>query len=230
MTRKEVVFRMLGVGMLVGGLSVCGTAQQAKPVSQKQEGLNKALIHAVRRHEVKAVRTLLAQGADANAQDREAPADRSGALLLPSHRHPPAALVIVFDDAVLSTTGVHDGRKTKRRPDPTDMVKALLEQGADPNVVGYSGKSALLIAVENLYTTSVRLLLEHGAQVNRPWVHGITPLHVAAGNRDIPTVKLLVENGADRTAQSAFDNPVHPLDEEVRKLLTQTKEQNAGRR
>ncbi len=225
MTRKEAVGWMLGGGLLCLAFSVSATAKQAKPDTKKQEALNKALIHAVRTHDVKTVRALLAQGADANAPDRDAKPDRSGALRLPSEKRVPTPLLIVFEDAVLSTKWAHDELKTRRRPDPADTVKALLDKGADPNVLSYDGRSPLLFAAQNKYAASARLLLEHGANVNQTWVHGITPLGIAAGNKDVPTVKILVANGADRTAQSAFDNPAHPLDEEVRKLLQQPKEQ-----
>lgn len=229
MTRKEAAFWMLGGGMLFVGLAVSGTAQQAKPEPKKQEALNKALIRAVRAHDVKTVRALLAQGADANAQDRDAKPDDTGALLLPADRHPPTVLMTAFDDVVLSSKGAHSDLKTKRFADPADIVKALLEKGSDPNVLGYAGKPILLIAVEHQYTASVRLLLEHGAPVNRAWVHGITPLHFAARAKDLPTVKLLLAKGADRKAQSAFDDLAHPLDEQVRILLQQAKEPKGNR-
>ncbi len=98
-------------------------------------------------------------------------------------------------------------------------VLTLLEKGADPNAMDGDGRFPLLIAVENRSTALVRLLLKHGAQVNKTWVHGITPLHIAVDKRDIPTVSLLLANGSSKTARSAFDDPAHPLAEQVRELL-----------
>jgi ankyrin repeat protein len=83
-----------------------------------------------------------------------------------------------------------------------EIVRALLEHGADPNEPDPDGRTPLIVAVAfNPSTTPkeiVEALLEHKADVNVRWSGtGDTALHitVANGRRDI--VDLLLAHGAD---------------------------------
>jgi len=188
--------------------------------AQKQRALDKALIKAIRGRNAKAVRDLLGRGADANAQDLDAKPDRRGTVQPPLNIEKPTALLIVFDDAqIWAAKGQHHARPYTLRPDPSEIVKALLDKGADPNVSDYDRTFPLLEAVRYQYAASVRLLLQHHANPNQTWVHGITPLHTAVSSKDVPMVKALLAAGADPKSQSAFDNPAHPLAAEVADLL-----------
>ena len=52
----------------------------------------------------------------------------------------------------------HDGH--------TEVVKLLLDKGAQVNMQGKDGGSALMIASQNGHTEVVKLLLDKGAQVD----------------------------------------------------------------
>ena len=196
------------------------TTQNAPRDARKQQALDKALIRAIRRRDAKSVRLLLTKGANPNARDLDGNPDRRGTVEPPFAKEKPTALLIVFDDAQRGDgSGIKGTRRYKLRPDPAAIVKALLEKGADPNVIDYDQTFPLLEAVQYRYAASVRLLLAHKANPNQTWVHGITPLHRAVSNRDIPIVKALLAAGADPAVQSVFDNPAHPLADEVAELL-----------
>ena len=89
-----------------------------------------------------------------------------------------------------------------------DIVRILLEHGADTNAQGKQGQSALLVASLRGHERIVRILLENGADIdirtsikNTPLgmqVGGYTPLISASreGHEDI--VRILLEHGADR--------------------------------
>lgn len=222
MNRREAL-RVLGCAALTmsgAETTVAAAAQAAQGRSRQKQALNRALIAAIRSHDANAVRDLLGRGADANARDLHAKPDRHGTVQPPPVREKPSALLIVFDDAQIETRkGVHHSHKSILRPDPAEIVKALLDGGADPNIYDYDQTFPLLDAVRCRYTASVRLLLQHHAGPNQTWVHGITPLHTAVGNQDILIVKVLLAAGANPNARSAFDDPAHPLSEEIAKLL-----------
>ena len=122
-----------------------------------------------------------------------------------------------------------------------DILKAMLEAGADPNSVEGNpngicsqGESPLMVAAKNRFTRSsdgnsysishdgdpavAKLLIEHGANVNarRP-LDGATVLHLAvqSGNREI--VELLLANKADVNARN--NDGLTPLDLVKNKLL-----------
>jgi uncharacterized protein len=102
-----------------------------------------------------------------------------------------------------------------------DVARALLNAGADPNIVmadspGSGGNTALLRAMTAYPTfldpTMIRVLLEGGASPNYKtagayfydktsmWnstLSGVTPLHVAAEEGYFSLAKLLLEHGAD---------------------------------
>ena len=77
-----------------------------------------------------------------------------------------------------------------------DIVRLLLENGADVNLQNETGESALLFAVEKGNLDISRLLLEHGAKVDLEDNFGLTPLILATRKRNLDLVRLLLEHGA----------------------------------
>ncbi|KAK3282254.1 hypothetical protein CYMTET_10001 [Cymbomonas tetramitiformis] len=90
-----------------------------------------------------------------------------------------------------------------------ELVRALVGRGADPNIRGHRGATALhKVHKPTKYKTSeaiikiVNLLLVGGADVNLMDQDGMTPLHQAVRLGDYAVVQALVERGAD---VNAFD-------------------------
>ncbi|MEM6427269.1 MAG: ankyrin repeat domain-containing protein [Cyanobacteria bacterium P01_D01_bin.128] len=86
----------------------------------------------------------------------------------------------------------------------TGGVRALLQQGTDPNLV-YRTNTALTYAARDGFTDIARLLIAHGADVN--WIdgEGVTPLILAAHKDHIELVQLLLlDHGADPTIQDQW--------------------------
>ncbi len=90
-------------------------------------------------------------------------------------------------------------------------VKALLEQGADPNATGHSLQSPLRLAGERGHLDVGRLLILHGADVNERYGHQANSLlHFAVETGNFGFVNILLENGADVNSRDAMrSTPLH---------------------
>ncbi|KAK1771491.1 hypothetical protein QBC33DRAFT_575495 [Phialemonium atrogriseum] len=89
-----------------------------------------------------------------------------------------------------------------------EMVKLLLDQGADPRAASDGGWTALHNAAQSGHTGAVALLLAADANVNAELSNGMTPLHWAAFNGHEGVVELIlnkpetnitIKDGFDRT-------------------------------
>ena len=78
-----------------------------------------------------------------------------------------------------------------------DIVRILLDNGANINFINNHGRTVLMLASIEGYLNIVNLLLDMGALINLQNNYGITALMFASiyGNTDI--VKLLLDNGAN---------------------------------
>ncbi|AIF81939.1 hypothetical protein I862_06925 [endosymbiont of Acanthamoeba sp. UWC8] len=78
-----------------------------------------------------------------------------------------------------------------------DIVKLLLDKGADPNIAANKGVTPLYIAAQNGHVNVVELLLKRGANTDFITDEGITPLYIAAQNGHVNVVELLLKSGAN---------------------------------
>ena len=83
-----------------------------------------------------------------------------------------------------------------------DMVRRLLEHGADPNICKNDHTTPLHEASSQGLLEAARLLLSHGARVDERDGKGKTPFQVAAASRYDDLAKLLVDHGAVAPSQS----------------------------
>lgn len=80
----------------------------------------------------------------------------------------------------------------------TDIVRFLLEHGADVDLSDYLGRTALLFASSGAFPETVKLLLDHNADPNiadKPEKY--TPLMFAAAEGHLEVVKILIKYKAD---------------------------------
>ena len=85
----------------------------------------------------------------------------------------------------------------------TASVRALLKQGANPDVSGPSGRSALVLAACLARWEIVHLCLQAGADPNAADVSGLTALMWAATHQRDQAVQALLEAGADPLIEDA---------------------------
>jgi ankyrin repeat protein len=102
---------------------------------------------------------------------------------------------------------------------PLDLVRTLLEAGADPNYADLGGFPSLFNAIDARRPDGpalVALLLEFGADVQQRGVNDYTALHHAAARDDAAAVELLLAHGADPDARTRIDDLSTPLEEALR--------------
>lgn len=152
---------------------------------------NATLLEAVRNNEVRAVRTQLASGADANARD-----DIGATALMY------AAAFGSIDMVRLLLNGGADVNASSRTgatalmwaTADTAKVRLLLDRGAAVNVAAKDGTTALITAARRANLEAMKLLLARGAQPNRVAAERTELLRIMFGER--PEIQPIVAEAA----------------------------------
>lgn len=96
----------------------------------------------------------------------------------------------------------------KENPD-IDTIIALIDLGADIDLVSPSGKSALNIAAGRGFNDEIQYLIESNANINITDNSGDTPLTLAAKNGYLSISETLIKNGADiNHLNTSFESPL----------------------
>jgi ankyrin repeat protein len=160
------------------------------------------LIDAVKKADVTAVRSLIAQRVDLNGADTEG----STALHWAARLDRPEMVDL------LAAAGANPRIATRYNVTPLSLAAAtgndviierLLKAGADPNGTSEDGQTALMTASLTGRVAAMKVLLAHGANVHaREPVKGQTALMWAASAGNAAAAALLVESGAEVSAKS----------------------------
>ena len=107
-----------------------------------------------------------------------------------------------------------------------DVVKVLLDAGANPNLTDNIGQAPISYAVKDGHRDVVKILLDGGADPNilSCFFNGLPPLHLAVGLGYRDTAKLLLDRGADPAKVNVYGwNPLRVAEalkrEDMVKLL-----------
>jgi ankyrin repeat protein len=160
------------------------------------------LVSAIRKKDVRAVQTLLKQGANPNTPQ----GDGSTPLFWAAQvNEVPIAELLIRAGAradVANDTGftaVHVACINQSAA----MVQRLLAAGANPNAASLNGETVLMTCARTGNADAVKALLVRGARVNdKEKAHDQTALMWAAAQGHSAVVKLLTETGADVQARS----------------------------
>ena len=137
-----------------------------------------ALMLAVRWGHAEIVKLLLAAGAEVDAK----------------HRLGDSALIM---SARRSIPEMNPPRGQPLPPPASEIMSLLLAKGADVNLIGHNGHTALMEANS---TAKVKLLVAHGAQVNIADEVKKTALMYAVERGEVEVVEALLQAGADASA------------------------------
>ena len=105
-----------------------------------------------------------------------------------------------------------------------DIVKYLIEKGADPNIPTKYQWTPLCRAIEKGHVDVSKYLIDHGANVNYSFDNGHTIMHTAALNHRYETIKHLYQNGASSTINAKNSKGITPLDYAYRSSMPQKQE------
>lgn len=81
-----------------------------------------------------------------------------------------------------------------------NVIRLLLEHGADANMVDDNGFSAIHQAAALNNVNALNLLIEHGADLHRASGKGYTPLHTAIYGKAEACIVILLRSGASLSA------------------------------
>lgn len=84
-----------------------------------------------------------------------------------------------------------------------EILKYLVENGADVNATDNNNVAPLLSLVTRSHIEGIGYLLTHKADVNIKSTNNFTPLHYASGSGNLTLVKLLLDHGADHSVKAA---------------------------
>ena len=81
----------------------------------------------------------------------------------------------------------------------SELIKLLIEKGADPNTVvnENTGQTLLMWVAQNGHNELVEVLIEAGADINTTSIQKMTALNYAINANKLDAIKLFIENGID---------------------------------
>jgi ankyrin repeat protein len=173
-------------------------------VNQRDDAWGSVLVRCVDTRQVACVKLLLDSGADVNMKPMgEHPKALPYAVILGEVE---LARLLIDRGAIVDESDDTDesGKTplmTASMPGNIEMMKLLLEKGADVNARDRVGETPLMIAAYWDQVDAAALLLEQGASIEAQRADGQTALMIAAGEGQANVVRLLLVNGADPSAQ-----------------------------
>ena len=164
------------------------------------------LIEAVKQGDAGTVRTLIDQGVDVSATEK----DGTTALHWAAHLGDATSAALLIDAGVDPKAVTRNGATAYAlacSKGHADVIELFIEAGADPNAV-LTGEPALMKVARAGNPAAVRVLLEAGADPNVAEPdRGQTALMWAASAGNAEAVKVLLEFGADINARSTVPDP-----------------------
>ncbi|XP_019763189.1 ankyrin repeat and KH domain-containing protein 1 isoform X1 [Dendroctonus ponderosae] len=165
------------------------------------------LMEAAREGHEEMVHLLLGQGANINAQTDET---QETALTLACC----GGFTEVSDILLKGGADIELGASTplmeSSQEGHLELVRFLLEYGANVNAVTQTNDTALTYACENGHTDVAELLIQYGADIEHESEGGRTPLMKACRAGHLCTVKFLIDKGANPRKQTT-NNDHTPL-------------------
>jgi ankyrin repeat protein len=169
------------------------------------------------------VRLLLEKGADIEAVDRR----QTRALHYAAENGDEDIVKILLEKHADIKAKDDQGRTALFWARKPDVVRVLINYGADVNEQTYQKWTRLILAAHNGEEEIARCLLNAGARTETKDAYGMTPLLRAVGSGHSSIVRLLLEKGADTNARdesgtTALALAIELENDEIKNLLIDT--------
>lgn len=184
------MLKLIALGIvLLSGLQV-GTAWA-------DDALDNSLFDAVKSYDTTKVETLIAQGADVNAKDK----DGNSPLYFATLQNSTAIVEALLSQGANPKSNDYSSIRIAARQGSKGVMEAFLAHGINPNLkLGIFETPLLYLAVEWIEggnKAAAEVLIVHGADVNAKDKDGNTPLTWASYTGKKEIAKLLISKGAD---------------------------------
>jgi ankyrin repeat protein len=190
---EELAVPLASAQTIYSGHSSGALALATEPVAHFHD-LNAALIKAAQEGDFKRVKLLIADGADVNAKSR----DQWMPLTIAAQGFDVETAKTLFGQgAALDSDQGWTALMIATIEGHVEVVRALLEHGAQVNAGNNKGWTALRFAVSMDETEILRVLLDAGADANIKDHEGKTALMQAAGENSKESLKALLDAGAN---------------------------------
>ena len=205
--QKVEFMRHVGVLRLtVGDITVLKKEGEDDQEEEEDANLTPALLRATTSGCVEAVQFLLSLGADPNCASE----DGATPLILACER----GSFIMIEELLKAHASVNEQDREGKTAlmkvcnasvGNEDLVKLLLQSGADVRIQSSTGWTALMYATVRGHSHIVQLLLNEGAAVNAQTRTGVTSLMLACHYSHPDIVPLLLSYGADPNIQDQYN-------------------------
>jgi uncharacterized protein len=183
----------------------CSGAMLALPLLVFGAAAPSPVADAAMKGDLAAVRALIQQKSDVNAQQP----DGATAMHWAAYRNDLALADVLITAGANVKTANREGATPlylASLQGSAPMLKRLLDAGADPDEVGPQGETPLMLAARSGDRESLKLLVDHKAQINaKDKLRGTTALMWAVEQSHPAAVKILIERGADVKANADPD-------------------------
>jgi hypothetical protein len=160
------------------------------------------LVQAASEGDLKAVKQLLALGADVNVLDKATHTTALAEAVGQGSAEIVSALIDAGADVNLRDGSRQTALMSLGEDTSPDVARALLSAGAKVNLKDNAGDTALTLAAGRVNVDVLRLLIEAGAKVNAKNTEGQTALMAAAQEGLVENVRALVLAGADMSLKN----------------------------
>jgi ankyrin repeat protein len=160
------------------------------------------LYSAIRANDLRQMKTLLDEGAGANA---EGPDGITPLMVAAESGSLDAMKMLIDRHADVNARNTYGSTALMWSVTDPKKVRLLLDHGADVNIAARSGRTALIVAsFANPSAEVVRMLLSKGANVGVMDQRKVTPMNAATFGNDTATVRLLLDASADVNTADTF--------------------------
>lgn len=112
----------------------------------------------------------------------------------------PLVMAVTAQDHIHGNDSSNSAKDRERHGHQLEMVKLLLNEGADINQKGYKGRDAFMEAIKTSNSELIELMLNSGGNPNSVDIDGVTCLHLAAYSGDMQLCEQLIARNANKDA------------------------------